>query len=90
MVPARLQNEFFIPMIQRILWVINKVVPETFANIPEEIRNKLISVDGQVIGLAFDTPPLMTSKGKVKTGALLGFLSSRCLNGWTRSRNRSP
>lgn len=71
MVP-RLQNEFFIPMIQRILWVINKVVPETFANIPEDIRNKLISVDGQILGLAFDTP-LMTSKGKVKTGALIGF-----------------
>lgn len=71
MVP-RLQNEFFIPMIQRILWVINKVVPETFAGIPEEIRNKLISVDGQVIGLSFETP-LMTSKGKIKTGALVGF-----------------
>lgn len=71
MVP-RLQNEFFIPMIQRILWVINKVAPETFAGIPEEIRNKLISVDGQVIGLSFETP-LMTSKGKIKTGALVGF-----------------
>ncbi len=71
MVP-RLQNEFFIPVIQRTLWVINKVLPETFANIPDDIRQKIISVDGQVINLSFDTP-LMTAKGQVKTQALLGF-----------------
>ncbi|HAT5934476.1 TPA: hypothetical protein JAG55_003023 [Legionella pneumophila] len=71
MVP-RLQNEFFIPVIQRTLWVINKVLPETFANIPDDIRNKMISVDGQILGLSFDTP-LMTAKGQVKTAALLGF-----------------
>jgi hypothetical protein len=71
MVP-RLQNEFFIPVIQRTLWVINKVLPQTFANIPDDIRNKMISVDGQIIGLAFDTP-LMTAAGQVKTQALLGF-----------------
>lgn len=71
MVP-RLQNEFFIPMIKRIMWVINKVVPETFANIPQEIREKMISVDGEIIGLTFETP-LMTSKGKIKNGALLSF-----------------
>lgn len=71
MVP-RLQNEFFIPVIQRTLWVINKVLPQTFANIPEDIRNKMISVDGQILGLSFDTP-LMTAKGQVKTQALLQF-----------------
>lgn len=71
MVP-RLQNEFFIPVIQRTLWVINKVLPQTFANIPDEVRNKMISVDGQVLGLSFDTP-LMTAAGQVKTQALLGF-----------------
>lgn len=71
MVP-RLQNEFFIPVIQRTLWVINKVLPQTFANIPDDIRSKMISVDGQILGLAFDTP-LMTAKGQVKTAALLGF-----------------
>lgn len=71
MVP-RLQNEFFIPVIQRTLWVINKVLPQTFANIPDDIRNKMISVDGQILGLSFDTP-LMTAAGQVKTQALLGF-----------------
>lgn len=71
MVP-RLQNEFFIPVIQRTLWVINKVLPETFANIPQDIKEKILDADGQVINLSFETP-LMTAKGKVKTGALLGY-----------------
>lgn len=71
MVP-RLQNEFFIPVIQRTLWVINKVLPETFANIPEDIKEKILDADGQIINLSFETP-LMTAKGKVKTGALLGY-----------------
>jgi hypothetical protein len=71
MVP-RLQNEFFIPVIQRTLWVINKVLPDTFANIPPDIKEKIIAADGQIINLSFETP-LMTAKGKVKTGALLGY-----------------
>ena len=71
MVP-RLQNEFFIPVIQRTLWVINKVIPETFGQIPEDIKNKMLSVDGQILSLSFDTP-LMTAKGQVKTQALLNF-----------------
>lgn len=71
MVP-RLQNEFFIPIIQRIMWVINKVIPETFANIDPAIKEKMISVDGQILSLAFDTP-LMTAKGQVKTQALVKF-----------------
>lgn len=71
MVP-RLQNEFFVPVIQRSLFVINKVLPETFAQVPEDIRNKMISVDGQILNLSFDTP-LMTAKGQVKTSALMGF-----------------
>lgn len=71
MVP-RLQNEFFIPVIQRTLWVINKVLPETFAEIPPDIKEKILSADGQIINLSFETP-LMTAKGKVKTGALLGY-----------------
>jgi hypothetical protein len=71
MVP-RLQNEFFIPLIQRTLWVINKVLPETFANIPEDIKAKMIAVDGTILSLSFDTP-LMTAQGQVKTQALLGW-----------------
>lgn len=71
MVP-RLQNEFFVPIIQRTLWVINKVLPQTFANIPDDIRNKMLSADGQILSLSFDTP-LMTAKGQVKTQALLGY-----------------
>jgi len=71
MVP-RLENEFFIPTIQRTLWVINKVIPETFANIDQNIVSKMIAVDGTIISLSFDTP-LMTAKGQAKTQALIGF-----------------
>jgi hypothetical protein len=71
MVP-RLQNEFFEPVIKRCLWVINKVLPETFGNIEPELRNRLLSVDGQLIDLTFETP-LMTERGQLKTQSLLNF-----------------
>ena len=71
MVP-RLQNEFFTPVIERTLWVINKVLPETFEGIDKEIRDKMLSVDGQILSLSYETP-LMTAKGKIKTDNLLGF-----------------
>lgn len=74
MIP-RLQNEFFTPVIERCLWVINKVVPETFAGIDEKIKDRLLSVDGQILSLAYETP-LMTAKGKIKTGALISFYNS--------------
>jgi hypothetical protein len=71
MVP-RLQNEFFTPMIQRTLWIINKVLPETFEGIDPSIREQLLTVDGQLLSLSFETP-LMTSQGRIKTENLLGF-----------------
>ena len=74
MVP-RLQNEFFTPVIERCMWVINKVLPETFADINPEIREKLISVDGEILNLTYETP-LMTSKGQIKTQNLMTFYQS--------------
>lgn len=74
MIP-RLQNEFFTPVIERCLWVINKVLPETFQGIDEKILKRLLSVDGQIISLAYETP-LMTAKGKIKTGNVLNFYNS--------------
>lgn len=74
MVP-RLQNEFFTPVIERTLWVINKVLPETFEGIDKDIRDKMLSVDGQILSLSYETP-LMTAKGKIKTDNLLGFYQS--------------
>lgn len=71
MIP-RLQNEFYVPAIQRILFVINKVVPETFAGVPADIKKEMISADGQILNISFDSP-LMTAKGQVKTAALIGF-----------------
>lgn len=71
MVP-RLQNEFFSPVIQRTLWVINKVMPETFEGIDPKVKEKMLSVDGQILSMSFETP-LMTAKGRIKTDNLLGF-----------------
>ncbi len=74
MVP-RLQNEFFTPVIERSLWVINKVLPETFEGIDKEILDRMLTVDGQILGLSYETP-LMTAKGRIKTDNLLGFYQS--------------
>ena len=74
MVP-RLQTEFFTPVIERCLWIINKVVPETFAGIDPDIRQKLISLDGQLIDVSFETPR-MTERGQVKTQTILKFFDS--------------
>jgi len=74
MVP-RLQSEFFIPTVKRIMWVINKVLPETFADIDPAIKEKMISVDGEILNMAFETP-LMTAKGQIKTQNLLNFYQS--------------
>jgi|GEM_PF-1830880 len=71
MVP-RLQNEFFAPVIERCLWIINKLQPETFANIDPAIRDKMLSLDGELLGMSYETP-LMTAKGQIKTDNLLGF-----------------
>jgi hypothetical protein len=74
MVP-RFQTEFFTPVIERSLWVINKVLPETFEGIDKEILDRMLSVDGQILGLSYETP-LMTAKGRIKTDNLLGFYQS--------------
>lgn len=71
MVP-RLQAEFFDPVISRALWVINKVSPEVFGDIDPSIREQMLSLDGQILDLKYETP-LMTARGQVKTQALLGF-----------------
>lgn len=71
MVP-RLQNEFFAPVIERCLWIINKLQPETFAGIDPAIRDKMLSLDGELLSMTYETP-LMTAKGQIKTDNLLGF-----------------
>jgi len=71
MVP-RLQNEFFAPIIKRSMWIINKLQPETFSNIEPSIREKMLSLDGEILGMSYETP-LMTAKGQIKTDNLLGF-----------------
>ena len=65
----RLQAEFFDIMIPRTLFVINKVVPETFADIDPAIKEKILSIDGEILSLKYETP-LMTARGQIKVQAL--------------------
>jgi hypothetical protein len=74
-VVPRLQTEFFVPTIQRCLYLLNTALPEIFSEMPEEIRSKLISVDGEIIDLQFETP-LMTARGQLKTEALLSYFQA--------------
>ena len=74
MIP-RLQTEFFDPVITRSVYLINQVMPENFASIPDEFRKQFISVDGQILDLKFETP-LMTARGQIKTQALLSFYNA--------------
>lgn len=71
MVP-RLQAEFFTPIIERCMWIIKKILPETFAGIDESILDRMLSFDGQLLSLRYETP-LMTAQGKIKSQNILGF-----------------
>ena len=74
MVP-RLQSEFFAPVISRCMWIINKLLPETFAGIDEDLRKRMISLDGQILDLRFETQ-LMTARGHIKVQNLINFYQS--------------
>jgi hypothetical protein len=71
-VAPRLQTEFFDPVIGRCLYILNKVRPEMFEGMGPEIRQKIISLDGEILSLRYETP-LMTARGQIKANALLGF-----------------
>ena len=68
----RLQTEFFDPTITRCLYIINKVAPEIFGNLDPMIRERMLSVDGEILDLKYETP-LMTARGQIKNQALIGF-----------------
>jgi hypothetical protein len=68
----RLQTEFMDPTIRRCLYLINKVMPEIFDQMDPIVRDKFISIDGEILDLKYETP-LMTARGQIKTQALLGY-----------------
>ena len=68
----RLQTEFMDPVISRCWYLINKVMPEILGDIDPAIRDRLISLDGELLDLRYETP-LMTARGQIKTQALLGY-----------------
>ena len=68
----RLQTEFFDPTITRCLYIINKLVPEIFGDMEQSLRERFISVDGELLDLKYETP-LMTARGQIKTQTIMGF-----------------
>jgi hypothetical protein len=71
----RLQVEFFDPTITRCLYIINKVLPEMFGQMDPIVRERMLTVDGQILDLKYETP-LMTARGQIKTQALLQYYQS--------------
>jgi hypothetical protein len=71
----RLQVEFMDPTISRCMYLINKIMPEFLGDIDPEIRDQLISVDGELLDLKYETP-LMTARGQIKTQAMLGYFQA--------------
>jgi len=71
----RLQREFFDPLVKRIMFLINKVLPETFGDLDSTFKDKLLSLDGEVIGLRYKTP-LMISRGRLNTQNMLSWYNS--------------
>lgn len=71
----RLQVEFFDPTISRCLYIINKVLPEMFDGMDPMVRERMLSVDGQILDLRYETP-LMTARGQIKTQAIMSYYQS--------------
>ena len=74
MVP-RLQSEFFVRVIKRCMFLLRKLVPQMFEGVNAEILNKIVDIDGNIIGLKFETP-LMTARGEIKRDKLLGYMNA--------------
>ncbi len=63
MIP-RIQAEFFDPVIRRCLYILRKLRPEMFSGVDPAIVDKMVSVDGSIIGLRYETP-IMTARGEI-------------------------
>ena len=46
-----------------------------FEGVNAEILNKIVDIDGNIIGLKFETP-LMTARGEIKRDKLLGYMNA--------------
>ena len=74
----RLQNEFFDRVIKRCIFIMHRVMPEFFAGLDQEVIRDLIDLNGNIVGLRYETP-LMTARGEVKRDKLLGYMQAASL-----------
>jgi Bacteriophage head to tail connecting protein len=70
----RLQDELFVPLARRVSYVISKVRPEIFGNIPPEMLEKMININGELLDIRFETP-IMTQQGETKVENLLRYFN---------------
>ena len=74
MIP-RLQSEFFDPVIKRCIFLMYKLMPEFFEGVDQEVLRDLIDLNGNIVGLRYETP-LMTARGEIRRDKLLGYMNA--------------
>lgn len=74
MVP-RLQAEFFDPVIKRCMFLMRKLRPEIFEGMDQKILERIVSIDGDIIGLRYETP-LMTARGEVNLRRFMTYMQA--------------
>jgi hypothetical protein len=74
MIP-RLQAEFFDPVIKRCIFLMHRLMPEFFAGLDQEVLRDLIDLNGNIVGLRYETP-LMTARGEIRRDKLVGYMTA--------------
>jgi len=74
MIP-RLQAEYFDQVIKRCIFLMYKLMPEFFAELDQDTLRDLIDLNGNIVGLKYETP-LMTARGQIRRDKLLGYMET--------------
>lgn len=79
MIP-RIQAEFFETVIRRGVYIMRRLEPEFFEgeHMDQELINQIVSLDGKIVGLRFETP-LMTARGEIKRDKILAYMESAAM-----------
>jgi hypothetical protein len=60
------------------MFLLRKLVPKIFEGVDAEILNKIVDIDGNIVGLKYETP-LMTARGEIKRDKLLGYMQAAAM-----------
>ena len=70
-----MQAEFFDPVIKRCIFLMHRLMPEFFAGLDQEVLRDLIDLNGNIVGLRYETP-LMTARGEIRRDKLVGYMTA--------------